>query len=145
MITMTTKTLLIASWVLQAIAAAILLQTLFFKFSGAEESRYIFTKLGLEPWGRWGSGAVELVAAVLLLQPRSAVLGAMLALGVIGGALVSHLTKLGIAVKGDGGLLFILAVAVFISSAGVLAIRRSQIPLIGPRLAALGSHMLESP
>jgi hypothetical protein len=68
----------------------------------------------------------------------------MLALGVISGALVSHLTKLGIAVKGDGGLLFVLAVAVFISSAGVLAIRRLQIPLIGPRLAALGPHLLES-
>jgi putative oxidoreductase len=107
------------------IAAAILLQTLFFKFSGAEKSRYIFTRLGLEPWGRWGSGAVELVAAVLLLHPRTAAPGALLTLGVISGALVSHLTTLGIVVKGDGGLLFALAVVVFVSSAGVLAIRRS--------------------
>jgi putative oxidoreductase len=137
MFSMTTKTLLVVSWVLQVIAAAILLQTLFFKFSGAEESRYIFIKLGLEPWGRWGSGAAELLVAVLLLHPRTAALGAMLSLGVISGALVSHLTRLGIVVKDDGGLLFALAVVVFVSSAGVLAIRHSQIPVIGPRLAAL--------
>lgn len=140
MITMTTKTTrtpLIVSWVLQSLAAAILLQTLFFKFSGAEESRYIFERLGLEPWGRWGSGVVELVAAASLLHARTAALGALLAFGVMSGALMSHLTKLGIVVRDDGGLLFVLAVVVFVSSAGVLAIRLGQVPVIGPRLAAL--------
>lgn len=137
MITMTTRTLSIVSWILQVGAAAILLQTLFFKFGGAEESRYIFTKLGLEPWGRWGSGAVELCAAAMLLHPRTAALGALLSLGVISGALVSHLTRLGIVVKDDGGLLFGLALIVFLASAGILAIRRSQIPVIGPLFAAL--------
>lgn len=140
MITMTTKTTrtpLIVSWVLQALAAAILLQTLFFKFSGAEDSRYIFERLGLEPWGRWGSGVVELVAAASLLHPRTAALGALLAFGVMSGALMSHLTKLGIVVRDDGGLLFVLAIVVFVSSAGVLAIRLGQVPVIGPRLAAL--------
>lgn len=136
---MITKTLLITTWILQCIAAAILLQTLCFKFTGAEESRYIFSRLGMEPWGRWCSGALELVAVVLLLHPRTAAIGALLAIGVISGAIMSRLTKLGIVVKNDGGLFFILGVVVFVTSAGVLAIRRFQIPLIGPRLAAV-SH-----
>ena len=122
------------SWILQLVAAAILFQTLFFKFTGAEESVYIFTTLGLEPWGRIGSGVAELIACVLLLVPRTVPLGAILALGVISGAIVSHLTKLGIVVKGDGGLLFGLAVIVFVASAIVLVIRRGQIPVIGEAL-----------
>jgi putative oxidoreductase len=136
---MTTTKLSVVSWVLQVVAALILLQTLFFKFTGAEESRYIFTTLGMEPWGRWGSGAAELIAAVLLLHPRTPALGAIIALGVISGAIGSHLTKLGIVVVNDGGLLFGLAVVVFICSAGVLFIRRTQIPVIGARLAGSGA------
>jgi hypothetical protein len=116
---------------LQIVAAAILFQTLFFKLSGAEESVYIFRTLGMEPWGRLGSGAAELVACVLLLTPRLVTLGALLALGVISGALMSHLTKLGIVVRDDGGLLFALALAVWACSAGVLWIRRREIPMIG--------------
>ena len=130
-----TKAQTITSWILQLIAAAILFQTLFFKFTGAEESIYIFTTLGLEPWGRIGSGVAELIAVVLLLTPRTVPLGAILALGVISGAIVSHLTKLGIAVKGDGGLLFALAIVVFVASAAVLVIRKAQIPVIGPALS----------
>jgi putative oxidoreductase len=121
----------IASWGLQLIAAAILFQTLFFKFTGAPESVYIFTRLGMEPWGRIGSGVVELIACVLLLSPRTVPFGAILALGVISGAIVSHLTELGIVVQGDGGLLFGLAVVVFVASAIILFIRRGQIPVIG--------------
>jgi uncharacterized membrane protein YphA (DoxX/SURF4 family) len=124
----------VASWVLQVAVAGILFQTLFFKFTGAEESKYIFGRLGLEPWGRVGSGVVELVAVVLLLHPRVAVIGAAVALGVISGAIASHLTRLGIVVKDDGGLLFGLAVAVFVGSVAILVIRRGQIPVIGPRL-----------
>src|SRR5271155_1971288 len=104
----------IASRICRLVAAVILLQTLFFKFTGAEESVYIFTKVGLEPWGRYGSGVAELIASVLLLTPRFVWAGALLALTVIIGALISHLTVLGIVVKDDGGLLFGLAVAVFI-------------------------------
>ena len=126
----------IASWILQAIVALILFQTLFFKFAAAEESVYIFSTLGLEPWGRIGSGVVELIACILLLHPRTAPLGAILALGVISGAIVSHLTRLGIVLKNDGGLLFILALVVFVGSAAILFIRRTNIPLIGPRLAS---------
>src|SRR4051794_9901468 len=123
-----TKTQSIISWILQLIVAVILFQTLFFKFTGAEESKYIFSKLGLEPWGRIGSGVVELIAVILLLYPRTTTIGAILSIGVISGAIFSHLTKLGIVVKDDGGLLFILACAVFVGSAAILVIRREQIP-----------------
>ncbi len=108
------------SWVLRIIATIILGQTLFFKFSGAAESRYIFSTLGIEPWGRYASGVAELVAVVLLLIPRTAGLGGLVGLGVISGALVSHLTLLGIEVQGDGGLLFYLALAVFSCCAGIV-------------------------
>jgi hypothetical protein len=128
---MISKPLLIASWILQVVAAAVLFQTLFFKFTGAAESKYIFSKLGAEPWGRYASGVFELVAVVLLLHPRLAAVGALLSLGVISGAIMSHLTKLGIEVQGDGGLLFALAIVVFLTSSGVLFIRRTQLPIVG--------------
>ena len=120
-------------WLIRLIAAGILFQTLFFKFTGAEESVWIFTTLGIEPWGRIGSGIVELVAVVLLLVPATAAYGAILSLGTITGAIVSHLTTLGIVVKDDGGLLFMLAVIVFVCSAAVLWLHRSEIPLVGAR------------
>jgi hypothetical protein len=128
----------VTSWICQLIAAAVLLQTLFFKFSGAEESVYIFTTLGLEPWGRIGSGVVELAAAVLLLIPATAAVGAAVAMGVMGGAIMGHLTLLGIEVQGDGGLLFALALLVFVCAATVLVLRRGQLPLVG-RLMELAS------
>src|SRR5712664_2034297 len=116
------KAFVIASWILRGIAAVILLQTLFFKFTGAKESVYIFSTLGLEPWGRIGSGVAELLAAVLLLMPSTVVYGAILSLGVISGAIISHLTKLGIALEavGDHGELFALAAVVFLCSLAVL-------------------------
>jgi putative oxidoreductase len=125
------KTQAVLSWVLQLAAAGILLQTLFFKFTGAEESVYIFTTLGAEPWGRVGSGIVELVASVLLLVPATASVGAVMALLVMTGAILSHLAVLGIEVKGDGGLLFGLALIVLACSAIVLTIRRAQVPVFG--------------
>ena len=124
-----------ASWIFQLVAAVILAQTLFFKFSGAEESKYIFSTLGVEPWGRLATGGLELIAVVLLLIPRTVTLGALLALGLMTGALGSHLTKLGVVVKNDGGLLFVLAATVFACSAAVLVLRRRQIPVIGPLFA----------
>jgi hypothetical protein len=129
MIPSLTKPERIVSGICRIIAAVILGQTLFFKFTGAEESIYIFTKVGLEPWGRYGSGVVELAAAVLLLTPRFAWAGALLALGVICGALASHLTVLGIVVMGDGGLLFGLAITVFATSAVTAFLHRRQIPI----------------
>ena len=122
------------TWALRLVAAAILLQTLFFKFSGAEESVYIFSRVGLEPVGRIGSGIAELIAAVLLLIPSTVALGAALSVGVMSGALFFHLTLLGIEVKGDGGLLFGLAAVVFVSAFALLVIFRRQLPLIGERL-----------
>jgi len=116
-------------WALRLVVAAILFQTLFFKFTGAEEAIYIFKTLGMEPWGRIGSGIAELVAVVLLLVPRTVVYGAGLALVVIVGAIGSHLTRLGIEVQGDGGLLFGLALVVFAGSAAVLWMRRRDIPV----------------
>ncbi|MGK0176262.1 MAG: putative membrane protein YphA (DoxX/SURF4 family) [Zhongshania aliphaticivorans] len=121
----------IAFQITRILAAGILLQTLFFKFTGAEESKYIFSQVGAEPFGRYASGVVELIAAVLLFVPRFVWLGATLALGAISGAIVTHLTVLGIEVKGDGGLLFGLACVVFLCSAFVLWNQRKQIPLIG--------------
>jgi len=118
----------VLSWICRITAAVILVQTLWFKFTGAEESVYIFTKVGLEPWGRYGSGVAELFAAVLLLTPRFAWVGALLALIVISGALVSHLTSLGIVVQNDGGLLFGLAIVVFVSSLITLILHRHEIP-----------------
>jgi hypothetical protein len=124
---------LVLSWISRIAAAIILLQTLFFKFTAAPESVYIFSKVGAEPWGRIGSGIAELIAAVLLLTPRFVWAGAFLALGVMAGAIISHLTILGIEVQGDKGLLFFLAIAVFVTSAIVLFLHRGQIPVIGNR------------
>ena len=129
-----TTTELVISWAARGIVAIILLQTLFFKFTGAEESKYIFSTLmgaEYEAIGRIGSGVVELVAAILLLIPSKAWLGAFIALGTISGAIFSHLTMLGIEVKGDGGLLFGLAVTVFILSAVVVLIHRKEVPILG--------------
>jgi len=128
-----TKAETVLSWGLQILVAVILFQTLFFKFTAAEESVYIFSTLGVEPWGRIASGVVELIAVALILYPPTAVFGAVLSLGVISGALASH-SILGISIKGDGGLLFLLAVVVFLSSASVVYLRRSEIPLVGASL-----------
>jgi hypothetical protein len=123
----------IISWALRIIVAVILLQTLFFKFSGAAESVYIFSTLGAEPWGRLGSGVIELIASAFLLYPRTVALGAILALGTISGAIVAHLVRLGIALTAvdDHGELFALAVVVFIGSALILLIHRRELPVIG--------------
>ena len=131
----TTVTITVLSWVLRITAAIILLQTLFFKFTAAPESVYIFTKVGAEPWGRIGSGVVELIAATLILTPRFTWLGSLLAMGVMAGAILSHLTLLGIEVQGDKGLLFALALIVFVCSTVNLLLHRSEIPVIGRRLA----------
>ena len=126
---------IVLSWFLRLTGAVILLQTLFFKFTAAPESVYIFTKVHAEPWGRIGSGTIELIAAALLLTPRFNWLGSLIALGIMAGAIASHLTVLGIEVQGDKGLLFALALIVFIASATNLALHRTEIPVIGRRLA----------
>jgi putative oxidoreductase len=121
------------SWLTQLITAVILGQTLFFKFAAAPESVAIFETLGAEPWGRWASGFAELIAVLLLMRPQTAVFGGLLSLGVISGAIFSHLTVLGIEVGDDGGALFGMAIAVFVASAITVWLRRKQIPLLGSR------------
>jgi hypothetical protein len=142
-----TTPVLIFSWACRIVAAIVLLQTLFFKFTAAPESVYIFTKLGdfihtylpfasigtVEISGRIASGIVEFIAAVLLLTPRFVWAGAILAMAATGGAIASHLTFLGIEVQGDKGLLFFLAITVFVTSAVALFWHRMQIPLFGKR------------
>lgn len=123
----------ILSWLLQITVAVILFQTLFFKFTGAEESVYIFSTLGAEPWGRIGSGILELAAVGLILYPPTVIYGALLSLGVISGALASH-TILGLEVKNDGGLLFFLALVVFLASLTIVYLRRADLPIVGERI-----------
>ncbi|MBI1225683.1 MAG: DoxX family membrane protein [Bacteroidetes bacterium] len=120
-------TINLLKWALRIIAAFILLQTLFFKFTGAEESVYIFKTMGMEPWGRIGSGIVELIASILLLIPRTTWIGAALALGTILGAIASHLFVLGIEVLGDGGQLFFMAIIVALCTASLLWMERTSV------------------
>jgi putative oxidoreductase len=117
------KTILI----LRLISAGILLQTLFFKFTGAPESIYIFTQLHVEPFGRYFAGVSELVASILLLVPMTQVLGALMAVGVMLGALASHILILGVVVQDDGGLLFTLALVVLIASGTIVLLKKDEI------------------
>lgn len=124
---MTITLTFIGTWALRIIAAFLLLQTLFFKFTGAEESIYIFSTLGMEPWGRIGSGILELIASILILYPRTTLFGAALGAGLMSGAIFFHLTKLGIEVRNDGGLLFIYALLVFVSCVILVFIYRAEL------------------
>ena len=125
------------SWIAQVTAAVIMFQTLFFKFSGAEESVYIFSKVGMEPWGRYGSGVAELIASILLLTRTLSWAGAFIAAGVMSGAIFFHLTVLGISVKDDGGYLFTLAIITFIASLTILYLRKHQIPYVNKFFSSL--------
>ncbi|MCA0152761.1 DoxX family membrane protein [Winogradskyella vincentii] len=116
--------------VLRIAVAIILIQTLRFKFTAHPDSVYIFETVGLEPFGRIGIGIAELIAGILLLIPKTIWLGASLALGIMAGAIIMHLTQLGIDVKGDGGILFYTALVTFILSAVILFSEKRNIPLI---------------
>jgi putative oxidoreductase len=117
---------IIASLVLRIAAALILLQTLYFKFTGHPESVELFTKLGVEPWGRVGTGVIELIAGILLIIPATTFFGAFLGFGLMSGAILSHLTVLGIESKGDGGQLFMLAVIVWVCCAVIMLLSKHQ-------------------
>src|SRR6266545_1845407 len=114
----------IGLWALRIIAAIIMLQTLYFKFTAADESVYIFSTLGMEPWGRIGTGVLELIASGLILFPRTTAVGAVLGTGLMSGAIFFHLSKLGLVVMNDGGQLFIYAVLVFVSCATLTIVYR---------------------
>lgn len=115
-------------WIVKLIAVIILVQTLFFKFTGAEESIYIFSKLGIEPFGRIGSGVVELIASILILIPRTTLLGALLGAGTMAGAIFSHFFVLGIVVKDDGGTLFSLAIITLLCCLILVYNQKNKIP-----------------
>jgi uncharacterized membrane protein YphA (DoxX/SURF4 family) len=115
------------SWVAQIIAAIILAQTLFFKFTGASESVVLFTKLGVEPFGRYIAGIMELITVILLLTPRRAWLGAIFGIMTMGGAIIAHLTVIGIESNHDGGYLFLLAIITLTCCLTVAYIRKSDI------------------
>ena len=114
-------------WAARLVTAVILLQTLYFKFTGAPESIAIFTKMGMEPWGRYGTGIVELVASLLLLMNSTAKFGALLSVGTMSGAIASHLFIIGIESQGDGGYLFMLACVVMVCSLYVLWINKNEL------------------
>jgi uncharacterized membrane protein YphA (DoxX/SURF4 family) len=118
----------IVQWLFRLTAAIILLQTLYFKFTATEESVYIFSTLGIEPYGRIGSGIAELIAAILILIPRTTWLGALMGAGVMVGAILSHLFVLGIEVKNDGGELFFLAIITFLCCIALVYWNKSKIP-----------------
>ena len=120
----------ILPWIARIVAAVILLQTLFYKFQAADESVYIFSTLHAEPWGRIGSGVLELIASLLILVPRTTAWGALLGVGLMGGAILSHVFVLGLTVKDDGGLLFIYALLVFISCLYLVWIYRKSLPVL---------------
>ncbi len=117
-------------FVLRLTVAIILLQTLYYKFGAHEDSVYIFKTLGLEPHGRIGIGVMELIASILILIKRTSWAGALLSVGLMAGAIFSHLTQLGIEVKGDGGQLFYMAIGTWVLSLFVLWSERKQIPFI---------------
>lgn len=118
----------IALWLLRIVPAIILLQTLYFKFSAQPESVYIFTKVGIEPWGRIGSGIAELIAGILLLVPRTTLIGAIIGVGVMAGAIASHIFILGLVIMDDGGQLFAYALITCICCLAIIGIQRRQIP-----------------
>jgi putative oxidoreductase len=115
-------------WILRIIPAIILLQTLFFKFTAHPESVALFEKLGVEPWGRIATGIFELIAAILLLIPSKTIWGALLSIGLMLGAIMSHFLVIGIDSAGDGGFLFILAIIVLVTTGLLAILLRQQIP-----------------
>ena len=117
-------------FVLRLFVAVILLQTLYYKFGAHEDSVYIFTTHGLEPYGRIGIGVMELIASILILIKKTSWAGALLTVGLMAGAIFSHLTQLGIEVKGDGGQLFYMAIGTWVLSLIVLWSERKQIAFI---------------
>jgi uncharacterized membrane protein YphA (DoxX/SURF4 family) len=114
-------------WVLKIIPAIIMLQTLYFKFTAHPQSVHLFTILGLEPYGRIGIGVAELIAVILLLIPTTTILGAIMGMGLMAGAIFSHITKLGIVFDGDA-LLFTYAVITFVCCTIIVYIHKHQIP-----------------
>lgn len=120
--------------IIRVVIAIILVQTLRFKFTAHPDSVYIFSQVGLEPIGRIGIGILELISAILILFPKTIWAGALLTVGIISGAIMMHLTQIGIEVHNDGGMLFYLALTVFLLASIILYDQRKNIPILGPKL-----------
>jgi uncharacterized membrane protein YphA (DoxX/SURF4 family) len=114
------------SWALRIVAAVILLQTLYFKFSGHPESIALFSKLGVEPWGRIGTGIIELFVSILLLVPTTKWIGSVLGIGLMTGAILSHLTVIGIESNDDGGQLFYMAILTLLCCMVIALIHKNE-------------------
>jgi len=127
-----TRAQLMVSWICCLIAAGIMIETLFFKFTGAQESIYIFKRMGTEPWWRWGQGIWELLASICLLTRRYKWAGGILGTGAMLAAILRHMTWLGYSIQGDHGLLFGMAIISFLSCAIVMFIHRHEIPFVTP-------------
>ncbi|MCT8332077.1 DoxX family protein [Leptospira sp. 85282-16] len=112
------------------VAAVIIAQTLFFKFSGSNESKFIFSTLGMEPWGRYGLAVLESFCVLFLLIPSFVWFGSLLSLNLMLGAILSHFVFLGIVVQDDGGLLFFLAIVVFLLSCYLFYVERKKVPYL---------------
>ena len=117
---------------LKVLAAAIMVQTLYFKFLGAEESIDLFTKLAGENESimRIGTGVLELLAAIFLFVPSKTWFGAFLTVILMSGAIMSHLTILGIEHNNDGGILFISAITTFLAGTILLIQNKKDIPYL---------------
>ena len=120
------KIQLFFTWILRLVAAGIMLMTLYFKFTAHPQSVRLFTELGMEPWGRIGTGVFELIASVLILYPRTTGFGAGLGAGLMAGAIFFHVTKLGLKFDGDYEL-FTMAVIAFVCCLILLLIFRNQV------------------
>lgn len=116
----------LVSWIFQLLTTIVLLQNVYFKIAGSAEWIFLFEAIGMEPWGRFISAGLELIAGFLLLIPYGAWLGALFGISTLSTAIFFHLTTLGVEVSGDGGSLFYLAVFVFISCVVILILRRNQ-------------------
>jgi putative oxidoreductase len=140
------KPMVITSWVLQVIVAAIFVMAAIPKHTGDAGSVAMFEVLGAEPVGRYAAGSLELLAAILILIPRTIALGGVLSLGIMSGAIFSHLTKLGVSIDAEalgqpalaeaeleGPTMFIMASVVFVASLVVVVVRRSHLPIIGSK------------
>jgi len=118
----------IISIALRVVVAAILLQTLYYKFSAQPESVALFSKLHADPYGRIGAGIAELITSILLFFPRTRLFAALLGMGTMAGALMAHLTVIGIVSDNDGGFLFFLALTVFSLCAVIAFLHKDEVP-----------------
>ncbi len=141
------KSMKFTSWILQIVVAGIFVMAVVPKLTGAAPSKALFEVLGAEPMGRYAVGVAELIAIVLLLVPKTSVIGAVVSLGVISGAILSHILKLGISIdpaslgkpeltEAEGPMMFVMALVVFVASLAILTIRREQLPFVGSRFGS---------